>query len=786
MTIPRHFIPLGTLSLISLLPLYAENASQLKGVNPYESTTQTDATFTASFDAQNVSEPSQKITRNLTLKNNSSQPIECEVNFSIQVDSNFYEGRPAASGTMPEYPDVGRYLDEVDQTLTLKPGESKTLPLTSNIMLSPGYYFLNAMISGGGHFEQLYDNQYVLPKAPEKLSAESRFGINVSDPKLIGLNQRLGFGYVRFENLKWAFVNPRKGYFAYDGSVGPWYVKQDEIAQAYTDAGFQFTSYFFLTPHWATSAPEGVTKKRQLSYPPKDYADYAEGVFQTIARFGGKEHPASELMTSDKVSGKDQLRLMELWNEVNLDNPNWGFWVGTMGEYFEMFRPAAEAGKRADPNVKISHSSYAGIALELVDQLRTYTYEDGKHPLDFTDIINVHFYSGKALPETATLDPNADRTGEAMAGASTYEENLRDLNAWRNQFKPDAEIWITETGYDVGGKIGSTLRMQAAKIPRCIMMALAEGIDRVFYYREAGSTPSQHAGAGLVTTDHELRPSWLTMATMIRQLDGAGVNEGIRLPYPDDNVRLYLWNTNHGLVVSAWAVEGDARVDLDLGTVTLTDAFGYATEKELNGGWAVGEFPVYLSNIKQAPALMALKDKALLAKQQHAQLIAESQKRQAYLFDFGSAAYPGLLRGEGLIRPFTAVTKDTQFQSTTGYGFTQAATRDQDQEKLRKLPLLRDKTFFSPRTEFKLTVKPGKYRVKGFAEGKRGAVDLLLADGNAAPSKNNVQPSSDSAEANFTTVFDCKSGEITVRFSAETALSWIAFIEWNAESDNNG
>ncbi|WP_309384164.1 hypothetical protein [Cerasicoccus frondis] len=786
MHLPRLNFLIPALCLWGLLPLSAGAANYEISIPATVPTPPAGAAFSTELNGRSVSDPGQKISRQVILKNLGTTPLNCLVNFSVQVDSNFYEGEPAPSGSMPEYPDVGSFLDEVEQTVSLAPGESKTLTLETTEGLPVGFYFLNFMISGGGYFEQLYARQLVLPKAPEKLSAESRFGINVSDQKLIGLNQRLGFGYVRFENLKWAFVNPRKGYFAYDGSVGPWYVKQDEIAQAYTDAGFQFTSYFFFTPHWATSAPEGVTKKRQLSYPPKDYADYAEGVFQTIARFGGKEHPASELMTSDKVSGKDQLRLMELWNEVNLDNPKWGFWVGTMGEYFEMFRPAAEAGKRADPDVKISHSSYAGIALELVDQLRTYTYEDGKHPLDFTDIINVHFYSGKALPETATLDPNADRTGEAMAGASTYEDNLRDLNAWRNQFKPGAEIWITETGYDVGGKIGSTLRMQAAKIPRCIMMALAEGIDRVFYYREAGSTPSQHAGAGLVTTDHKLRPSWLTMATMIRQLDGAGVNEGIRLPYPDDNVRLYLWNTNHGLVVSAWAVEGDARVDLDLGAVTLTDAFGYATEKELNGGWAVGEFPVYISNIKQAPALMALKDKALLAKQERAQLIAASQKRQAYLFDFGSAAYPGLLRGEGLIRPFTAVTKDTQFQSSTGYGFTQAATRDQDQEKFRKLPLLRDKTFFSPRTEFKLTVKPGKYRVKGFAEGKRGAVDLLLADGNSAPSKITVQPSSDSAEANFNTEFDCKSGEITVQFTAETALSWIAFIEWSAEADNNG
>ena len=86
------------------------------------------------------------------------------------------------------------------------------------------------------------------------------------------------------------------------------------------------------------------------------------------------------------------------------------------------------------------------------------------------------------------------------AGGTSYPEELESLVAWRDKLKPNAEIWLTETGNDVGGPIGLTERHQAAKLPRCIMLALATGIERVFIYREAGSDPAMHAGAACCAT----------------------------------------------------------------------------------------------------------------------------------------------------------------------------------------------------------------------------------------------------------------------------------------------
>ena len=48
---------------------------------------------------------------------------------------------------------------------------------------------------------------------------------------------------------------------------------------------------------------------------------------------------------------------------------------------------------------------------DVVEPLRTFQYPDGKRPLDFVDVINVHFYSGQEPPETCKTDGNAKVTG---------------------------------------------------------------------------------------------------------------------------------------------------------------------------------------------------------------------------------------------------------------------------------------------------------------------------------------------------------------------------------------
>ena len=68
--------------------------------------------------------------------------------------------------------------------------------------------------------------------------------------------------------------------------------------------------------------------------------------------------------------------------------------------------------------------------------------------------------------------PLADGGVYCMEGGRTFEEEMDALSAWRDQHKPGAPIWITETGYDTlpatsitpASVAGATMSERAARI----------------------------------------------------------------------------------------------------------------------------------------------------------------------------------------------------------------------------------------------------------------------------------------------------------------------------------
>lgn len=508
------------------------------------------------------------------------------------LQSNPQDG--AAQGN--SIPALGVQIGELNSKVTVPAGGKETVNLAFGKPLPTGYYNVSLLLDDGKKPQLSSTSVLVLP-GPIAAIKENRFGMNVSQTAMIPMLRRLGISWVRFENMKWAFFNPAPRSFAYDGSVAPWKVPMDSIIKEYTTAGFKVLPYIFQTPQWASSAPEALNPKpRRLAYPPKDNKDYGEAIFQTVARYGHATQPSSKLYTADKKSGFGQIGIYELWNEANLNSPAWGFWVGDMPSYFELFRVGAEAAKRADPKALVSFGGFAGLPLDVVKQVATYKYSDGKRPIDFSDIINVHFYSGKQNPETAKIDPNAQRNPDVKSNGPTYEDNLAALVAWRDKTKPKAEIWITETGNDVGGPIGLDERQQAAKIPRCVMMSIAAGVEKSFLYREVGSDIGMHAGAGLIRNDKTVRPSFLTFATMVREFADVPYQRAPKMTHSDHDVWMYSWKRSNGRrLVVAWSLrDGGTKLDQEFGECTVTDAFGCEQKLASTKALQLGIFPVYI------------------------------------------------------------------------------------------------------------------------------------------------------------------------------------------------
>ena len=541
----------------------------------------------------------------ITITNNSDKAVSFDVNFSIQEDSFLFDEKPPHPMAGPDeketlnIPVVGYEIAEGNLSVTVDPGNTLIFSPVEALKLSTGAYFAGFRVSSPLITKVLYKNYFIMPDELQDKAPDSRFGINGSNPDLAGYHKRMGLGWIRFENLKWAFISPEKDKFFFDGSVSPWHVEQDRIIKEYTEKyNLNYLPYVFQTPDWATTAPPG--HNNSLGFPPKDFNEYGTAIFQIVARYGSKQHQADRLLTDDKVSGMDLLRVIELWNEPNLNAEAWGPWVGSIEDFFEIFRIGAEAAKEADPNILVTSCGWAGIHLEdNIEQMETYRYSDGKTPVDFADILNVHFYSGKADPEISTVDYNVERGADPDPGDKTYEDHLRELVSWWTRVKPgNKPIWLTETGYDVDGPIGLDERYQAAKLPRVAMIAFAAGIDKVFIYRERGSHGTQHAGAGFLRNDNSIRPSWFSYSTLVRQLNGVETGKVPRLIF-EDNEKIwgYLWERDGEKVLAVWSIDDQSVLPLNLGNCSVTDSFGKVRQVNVNNNLPLGIFPVYISNI---------------------------------------------------------------------------------------------------------------------------------------------------------------------------------------------
>ncbi len=661
-------------------------------------------------------------------------------------------------------PSVGEKVAQTALQLTVPPRAVQAQTFQFDPPLNTGAYLLTVQTRQGGQTRLEQQSVFVEPAPYTHAGFDARFGLNASNVALASEHVKLGIGWIRFENFKWPMVSPAPHQYAYDGSVRPWSVNVDHILQTYHDAGLQVIPMMFLTPQWASGADDKVDQRIRLSLPPRDNADFGEFAFQSVARYGSKEIPSEQLKTPDQRSGLNLVKVFELGNEPNLNPrkgdklPGWGAWAGTMDQWWETFRAGVAGIRAADPDAIVSSPGFAGCTVEVVDALRAYTYADGSHPLDLVDLINVHYYSGRTPPERATRDANT--AGEMDV---TFEEHLERLCEWRDRHKPGVPIWMTETGYDTGGPIGTNERLQAARLPRVVMLCLVGGLDKVIVYRETGSTPTQHAAAGVLRNDLTRKPSWYTYANLIRMLDGA--TPGEKLTLPDDNIRLQTWTKAGRTMLVAYAITGSATLNLDLGSATITDAFGQVSHVTTTRGLALSEFPQYLTELSNEAALAPLITAAAKAKQQRRAARAADAQRTYHLFNFGQPGEPiGAYLGQ--MRYYAAADVEMLYGHERGYGFIDLKKVRNNTQHWKPRPLERTSVSLGAGTAFRFDLQPGTYELSLGAEARDGSATITV-EGAAQPVSMPISTASQGA------VITVQEKALTIRVSADTTLYWL-------------
>lgn len=290
---------------------------------------------------------------------------------------------------------------------------------------------------------------------------------------------------------------------------------------------------------------------------PASYALHAAHMFQYAARYGGTKVEDSRLELAPgqpRASGLGLLRYLENWNEPDRT------WDGRDGRFHPYELAAMSSAdydghqgklgrdygvKSADPKMKLVLAGLAGLDLPYLRAMKFWA--DGNRGGSFpADVINLHHYSSTGneqgfKPDGQGISPEADKLRERMAA----------FTAWRDANVPNAELWLTEFGYDTNSKsplhspaIGKLNgeEVQAIWLVRAYFALAAAGVDRaaMFMLRDVNS-----AGAGvfetcgLVTEKGKWapKPSWYYVATLKTRL--AGMVYDSELPSGRPDVLIY-------------------------------------------------------------------------------------------------------------------------------------------------------------------------------------------------------------------------------------------------------
>lgn len=656
------------------------------------------------------------------------------------------------------FPQAGTVLMDGAKTQAIAARNFELLQLGDGRALNPGSYILFLRTRIGDVTQLHYGRVLVMPPALANVGRESRFGMNGIEYPTAA--RRESYGWIRFENLKWPFVSPAPGVYDFTSADMP-ERNYDRMFKSYRDQGLFIMPYLFLSPGYLG---KGWTN------PPSDLSKYGEFVFQVVARYGSKKHPTDVLLPREKISGLGYVDTFELWNEPDLNDPHWGHWIGPREDYFKLFRYGAEAVKKADPDAKVANGGWSGMDVPLMETMRSYKYPDGKCPLDFADVLSVHYYSLQVAPELAQYNDNTNRNGAPLF-PSTFEQQLKSLVAWRDQHKPAMPIYISETGYDTGGPKGVDERTQAAWLPRDLMMMLASGIDKIQVFRETGSGSDMFAASGVIRDDGSLKPSWFTYATLIRQLDGV-TERAAKLDISDKNVRAYLWKKAGKSILTAWAIQGTGKLELPLGQCTVTDSFGLSRKVDAAAGLQLSEFPLYLTDL-DAKAAAALDQQVAQAKLREQARVQRESSLQAYLFLFGAKDRNASVV-VGKPRTFVDVLAADMYDPAKGYGFETKGLENRDERWLNPPQSVR----VSPGAKFTFNAKPGEY-VLAVSARPQGNSQVVI---KGVEGGDQIVKLADGGATGKTTV-KVGAKPVTVQSDFTGAMIWISMIEVDASKD---
>jgi hypothetical protein len=327
-----------------------------------------------------------------------------------------------------------------------------------------GFLRLTAKLISG---DETQERSIRLAAIPVYRQKDSRFGVNHAYPwpHLLDLSRQAGLVWARDWSLKWQEVEPEKGRFTF--------AETDLQIDRPRGHGLQVLGLLpFPSSNWASNAPASVSgrgpypqNRARVAYSPRDLSEFENYVEKTVAHYKGR------------------IAWWQCFNEPLYTDyalpRKLGYDGATYGRLTVAF---ARAARRADPQCRV----LAGIGGlndgQILGDFERFFAAGG---LEAADAIDIHHYPSLRPPEF-------------------FESLLVKLNALMEKHGGRKPIWMTEYGYyaDDEPQIAPlhhsgfnrplpNERVQAEYAVRWATIALANGVDKVFYH--AGTCPGINA-----------------------------------------------------------------------------------------------------------------------------------------------------------------------------------------------------------------------------------------------------------------------------------------------------
>lgn len=186
------------------------------------------------------------------------------------------------------------------------------------------------------------------------------------------------------------------------------------------------------------------------------------------------------------------------------------------------------------------------------------------------EVVNVHHYCGSDAPELNMV--RIDGTQATRGKVALFYDLLREAKGAATRDNKKRQLWLTEFGWDTLAGHPVSPFEQAVYLQRGWLLALAGGVDKVFWFYDFDSPePRQFFdGCGLLTADGQPKPSLCALAALTYLLPSPRYVGECSAGW---GTKGFVFETNGKLVLALWSVEGDAGTVVSFDSGQLYDTF---------------------------------------------------------------------------------------------------------------------------------------------------------------------------------------------------------------------